>query len=200
MIEPNDFIGGAPAIDFVNTVGGIRTGSHVEKLETYADLTRWGLMAGMFGQKDAEALLARGLASPQAAIAVLRRAKSFREALHGVLAARLHGKPAPAGALAAINEEIGNALSHMRLQKTDNGYAWAWDIGADALDAPLWIAARSAGELLTSPDIGRLRECASETCGWFFLDFSKNHSRRWCDMKGCGNRAKLRRYRSAKGG
>ncbi|MEO7208325.1 MAG: CGNR zinc finger domain-containing protein [Steroidobacteraceae bacterium] len=44
----------------------------------------------------------------------------------------------------------------------------------------------------------RLRECASDMCGWLFLDLSKNGSRRWCDMKGCGNREKLRRYRDNK--
>ena len=33
-----------------------------------------------------------------------------------------------------------------------------------------------------------------EGCSWLFLDMSKNRSRRWCDMKVCGNRAKARRF------
>jgi predicted RNA-binding Zn ribbon-like protein len=74
-------------------------------------------------------------------------------------------------------------------------YVWGWD-AADALDAPLWAVARDAGELLTKGPLERLTECASDTCGWYFLDTTKNHSRRWCDMKGCGNRDKVRRYRS----
>jgi predicted RNA-binding Zn ribbon-like protein len=41
----------------------------------------------------------------------------------------------------------------------------------------------------------RLAQCNGDTCGWLFLDLTKNLSRRWCDMKGCGNRAKVRRYR-----
>jgi len=43
-----------------------------------------------------------------------------------------------------------------------------------------------------------VRVCASDTCGWLFLDTSKNHTRRWCDMKSCGNRAKARKYYSQK--
>ena len=41
----------------------------------------------------------------------------------------------------------------------------------------------------------RIRECPGQgTCGWLFLDLSKNASRRWCDMRVCGNRAKARRH------
>ena len=36
--------------------------------------------------------------------------------------------------------------------------------------------------------------CASEDCAWLFLDTSKNHTRRWCDMKTCGNRVKVSRH------
>lgn len=35
--------------------------------------------------------------------------------------------------------------------------------------------------------------CASEACGWVFLDPS--HRRRWCSMAICGNRAKAARFR-----
>jgi predicted RNA-binding Zn ribbon-like protein len=39
-----------------------------------------------------------------------------------------------------------------------------------------------------------VRECSGDTCGWLFVDTSRNHSRRWCDMEDCGNRAKARRH------
>jgi predicted RNA-binding Zn ribbon-like protein len=53
---------------------------------------------------------------------------------------------------------------------------------------------RAAAELLTSDDRARIRECGSETCFWLFMDHSKNGTRRWCDMKVCGNREKARRH------
>jgi len=59
-----------------------------------------------------------------------------------------------------------------------------------SLEAILWPIAGSAGELLTSDDLGRVRQCGGKTCRWMFVDRSKNRSRRWCDMKVCGNRPK----------
>jgi predicted RNA-binding Zn ribbon-like protein len=53
---------------------------------------------------------------------------------------------------------------------------------------------RGAADLLIGPDRARVRECGSDTCFWLFLDHSKNGTRRWCDMKVCGNRAKARRH------
>jgi predicted RNA-binding Zn ribbon-like protein len=42
----------------------------------------------------------------------------------------------------------------------------------------------------------RLKACPADDCHWAFYDFSRNHSRTWCDMKVCGNRAKARSYRA----
>ncbi len=58
----------------------------------------------------------------------------------------------------------------------------------------LWAIARSAADLLASDELPYVRACASKTCEWLFLDVSKNHGRRWCDMTKCGNRAKFRSY------
>ena len=50
-------------------------------------------------------------------------------------------------------------------------------------------------DLLAQGPLERIRECPGQgTCGWLFLDLSKNASRRWCDMRVCGNRAKARRH------
>ncbi|MGW3060199.1 CGNR zinc finger domain-containing protein [Streptomyces goshikiensis] len=49
-------------------------------------------------------------------------------------------------------------------------------------------------ELVLTGHIHRLKRCAEHTCGWVFWDSSKNHSRRWCSMRVCGNRTKSRRY------
>ena len=41
-----------------------------------------------------------------------------------------------------------------------------------------------------------LKACPADACGWAFYDHSRNHSRTWCTMSVCGNRAKARSYRS----
>ena len=51
-------------------------------------------------------------------------------------------------------------------------------------------------EALASGDTDRFRICANDACRWVFEDRSRAGRRRWCDMTSCGNRAKVRRYRS----
>jgi predicted RNA-binding Zn ribbon-like protein len=45
----------------------------------------------------------------------------------------------------------------------------------------------------------RLKICPADDCLWAFYDFSRNHSRTWCDMSVCGNRAKARTFRARRG-
>jgi predicted RNA-binding Zn ribbon-like protein len=41
----------------------------------------------------------------------------------------------------------------------------------------------------------RAKACRADDCQWAFVDSARNHSRQWCDMSICGNRAKARRFR-----
>jgi predicted RNA-binding Zn ribbon-like protein len=42
----------------------------------------------------------------------------------------------------------------------------------------------------------RVKACAADDCQWAFYDHSRNRAGRWCDMAVCGNRTKVRAYRS----
>ena len=42
----------------------------------------------------------------------------------------------------------------------------------------------------------RLRVCDNETCREMFIDRSPTGRRRWCDMRICGNQAKVARHRA----
>lgn len=42
----------------------------------------------------------------------------------------------------------------------------------------------------------RVKACADDGCAWAFYDQSRNRSGRWCDMALCGNRTKVKAYRS----
>ena len=54
---------------------------------------------------------------------------------------------------------------------------------------------RAAVDLLTTDVLERVRVCADDSCAWLFVDTTRNRTRRWCDMKVCGNRNKVRRFR-----
>jgi predicted RNA-binding Zn ribbon-like protein len=70
----------------------------------------------------------------------------------------------------------------------------------DDLDQARTTVAGSLAHYLAEHDERRLRLCADGTCRWLFIDQSPAGRRRWCDMRSCGNRAKVARYRArAKG-
>jgi predicted RNA-binding Zn ribbon-like protein len=190
----HDATGGILCLDFVNTVDRVTDRPWVDRLQGYADLLAWSEAAGTL-RREAARLRAAAKGRPRAAEAVLARARELREAHYGIFSA-LAGGRAPARAdLALANAELARALSRSRVVTSGAGFAWSWDAAATELDLPLWPIARSAAELLISPERALVKRCAGTNCLWLFLDRSKNHGRRWCDMKVCGNRAKVRRHR-----
>lgn len=194
MINQGDFIGGNVALDFVNTVSGIRSGAHKEALLAYGDLLAWAAGAGVIDAEIHAALKQAADVGQEAATRALHQARKFREALHSVVHAAAHGHAPPEADLAYLNNALAVAGTKAEIVSEDGGFAWGWVEDA-SLDRPLWAVARAAGELLAAGPLHRLHECAGDTCGWLFLDISKGGRRRWCDMWGCGNRAKVRRHR-----
>lgn len=186
-------IGGPLCLDFTNTAHGRGTPGHTDNLVDYAALIAWSKHARAIDRNEAEALMAAAARHPRAAEAVRRRAVELRERLHRCfLALNRRGKPEP-GDLQGINEELVHALPHARLEPDGGGFTWTWD-KAPALDRMLWPIVRSATQLLTAPELSRVKQCAGRGCSWLFLDTSKNGSRRWCEMEVCGSRAKARAY------
>lgn len=189
--------GGHPSLDFVNSIGRSPGRTGRERLTDYGALLQWSVEAGTLEPAAAGALAALAAADPAAAATVLERARALREALFAIFHADLGGRPPPTAARATFDAELERALGHARVERRGDSWAWVW-CDDRRLDAPLWPIARGAAELLVSPECGRIKECDSATCLWLFVDHSRNHRRRWCEMSGCGNRAKVRRHRRRK--
>ena len=189
-----DFLGGDPCLDFVNTVDWWRSDSPRDRVRCYEDLLDWSEQAGLFGSGAGDAL--RPAAAKRAADAerALRRARTFRASLYRILAAAAAADPPDAKDLHTITVLARRSATHSRLEIRGDRFIWSLnDTGRCDLEWPVWELARAAVALLTSEVRRRIRQCADEKCGWFFIDQSRNHSRRWCDMRSCGNRAKARR-------
>jgi predicted RNA-binding Zn ribbon-like protein len=193
-VEHISLRGGRICVDFVNTVDNRGTVHAVEYFTSYTDVVAWGHHTGLVSEERARRLLAEAERHPKQAHAVLTHVVTLREALYRTFLAAAEGAPAAAADVDAINEALSHAMARARLIPADDGYVWAWEEDDTALDAPLWPVVRSAAELLTSAELHRVHLCSGEDCGWLFLDTSKNRSRRWCAMEGCGNRAKARRH------
>lgn len=185
----------AIALDLANTLDWHASAQPQENLFHYGDLLDWAAGKGIVdaAQADSLRLLAEG--APMEAAAVFARALSLREAIYDTFAALTRGESPPPAALSAVNAEIRRAGAHQHLVDTGAGFTWAWESEAPALDCLLWPVARSAGDLLTSPHLDRVRQCADDRgCGYLFFDSTRNRSRRWCTMESCGNRAKAKRH------
>jgi predicted RNA-binding Zn ribbon-like protein len=196
-----DLSGGHLALDFANTVSD-RLGSQPrERLNDYRDLVAFGDHSHVYPLRAVDRLYARAGQASDAAKTTLQNALRLREAIFAIFSAVAEGRSAPANALAVLTNAAQDSAAHGRLVSTSRGFQWEW-IGMDAYpDSLLWPVARAAVDLLLSDQLGNVRICASDDCAWLFLDTTKNHRRRWCDMKTCGNRMKARRhYERAKAG
>lgn len=191
-------VGGALCLDFCNTVGGKREGIARENLHSYEHFLSWCEQVHLVSKTEVARLRQNAETVPEQATEVLGRAVALREAIYHIFFA-LAKNAGPAEAdLKLINAELAKNLGRLRVMSEGetNGFKWVWALDKPALDYPLGPLAHSAANLLISHECCALvRQCRGDNCGWLFLDSSKNHSRCWCDMRDCGNRAKVRRHR-----
>jgi len=174
-------LGGAPALDFVNTVDPLVGTDGVDAVASPSALAAWGVHAGL-------------TATPAAITrAEVERAHAVRAVLTRIFVAVASGDRPAAADLADFTGAYATALGAARLRAVDGRFAFAASAGADAILLPVLESART---LLTSDQVRRVRQCPADDCGWLFVDTSRNGTRRWCRMDGCGAKAKMRRYRA----
>lgn len=193
-----ELIAGNVCLDFINTLDDRTSAQPKELLENYYELARFGEDTGILTPAQLDFLYERVRLMPDEAEEALRRAINLREALYAIFSAVMNKQTAPQLAMDRLNANIHNAALHARLAQHEGRLEWRFDDMTSAFDTMLWPIARAAADLLASSDLALVRACSSPTCQWFFLDTSKNHHRRWCSMKSCGNRAKVRKFYAKK--
>jgi predicted RNA-binding Zn ribbon-like protein len=182
-------------LDFANTLQWHASENPQEKLNSYQDLVEWGHKKGLLSETDVQNLNKEAGRNPVASEKVLKHAIELREAIYRIFSSVAAGGRPEEGDLSTLNRDLAKALTQSRIIPTKDGFTWEINGKKDELDWVLKPIVRSAAELLTSDELDRAKECADDKgCGWLFLDRSRNKSRRWCDMRDCGNRAKARRF------
>lgn len=185
-------LGGELCLDFTNTIEPRAAEHPHEFLTGYADLVAWSSHSGILTGNAAGHLLQVAAARADEADVVFWRAIALRETIYRMFSAVLEERVPAATDLDVLNAALGDALACQQIVADGSGFRWDWQGSDGALDQMLWPVVRSAGELLTSQRLDRVIQCPG--CGWLLLDSSRNRSRRWCDMRVCGNRAKARRH------
>lgn len=193
--HPFQLVAGHPALDLVNTLDWrFRDTPPEELLPDYGELLRFTEECGLIDRSDARSL-ARTVTESKGA-SILAAVRELREAAAQVFYASLDGQTPPAAAIKTLAEIFGEARGRQRLLWRGSKLEWALPPRAATADLPLFLLSESTAELLASDALERVHTCDSPTCRWLFLDTSKNHTRRWCDMKICGNRMKARRFKA----
>jgi predicted RNA-binding Zn ribbon-like protein len=197
-----DLSGGHPALDLVNSLDNrFRADGPNENLVHYNDLLRF---LGETGLLDSEQIrrLNNAASEKHRADQVLGAVKELREASAAVFYAAIEERtPAPED-VQTLERHFHEAARHRELHwNAPANMVWRWNRHAETdPNLPLWLLAQSVSDMLLSPDAAKVRTCAVDTCRWLFLDTSKNHTRRWCNMKVCGNRMKARRFQARRDG
>ena len=176
-------------LDFANSRYWRGTDQPTETLETFNDVFTWLAAANALDSRTVEALKQNW----QPTDADHTETIQLREALYRIFTAvAAHAEPASAD-IEIFNRKLTAAPARTQLVKQEGAYLWRANLKPqlpDLLAPILW----TAGDMLAEPRRDRVRLCANEKCVWLFLDDSKSGTRRWCDMKACGNRAKAHRH------
>ena len=183
---PNEFVVGYGLdyaekyrnLDFVGTLGE-RRDTRTEHLHEGTDVGAWLVEAGVLD------------APPPTDPDTLPQAIELREALFAVVE-RLIDQPSvalPRPELDVVNAAAAGVppVVTLRPDRTlERSGSWRAGLAAVARD----------GLALVDPGEAALKWCADPVCTHPFLDRSRGHRRRWCEMAGCGDRAKAAAYRA----
>ena len=189
-------LGGNLCLDFVNTIEE-RRGRHPQDFLPSAEaLVHWSGHVSILQPAQAARLIRKAARSPKAATGYWKQAVALREAVYGIFVAIARNARFGEKDLGILKQRYLEGVKAADLSATAHGYHWQWNAPNQALDTIGWRVAQAAVELLSSEELRRVKECPN--CGWLFVDVSKNHSRRWCSMEGCGSRVKARRQYALK--
>lgn len=194
-------VGGDPALDLVNTIDWTPAGAVNELVADYTNLTRWAEAAGVVSPRAAQRLRGLARAHPRRAAAALDQAHALRAALQRLFSEVAAGAPSMA-ALAEFDRFLASTYARLTVEaappadrRAGRAAVWAWRDQDDEVGAIIRPVVKSAAELLVSSEAARIRVCGGPACGWMYVDRSRNHLRRWCQMETCGTREKSRRRR-----
>jgi len=190
-----DLGAGHRALDFANTMDWHLSEHPKDRLLNYEAFTDWAREGKVISPTQKRALDAEAQANPARAQKALAAARRLRDALQRLFDAEALNEPADPADLELLKGAVAKAVTNASFDKSGGGINFAWSDVSHDLEYPLGALAWISMEILSTDTRNMIGLCADDRgCGFLFLDTSKNHSRRWCSMEGCGNRAKARRH------
>lgn len=187
------FLGGHPAIDFLNTAFSPQ-GASIEVLTDGVALVDWLVAANLLDTKTAANLKRRYGGKPLDATAA--EARKVREWARDWLD---RWRDADAGSYSAelrrLNELLGRAPREREVVAGSGGLQLHEHLRIETPDELLALLAEQIALLLTHESPSLVKRCAGSGCTLSFLDRTKAHKRVFCSAQTCGNRAKVAAFR-----
>jgi predicted RNA-binding Zn ribbon-like protein len=182
-----DFVldGNDRCLDFLNTEM-YEGDQRIELLEDFADIVDWLKVSGLIDSKTANEILIDKKVNKQK---VLRDIRGFRSNIKKMIKEISLGKPSGYPGIKAINQILKTNKVYTQVHN-HNGNFELMTIPTSPNHDPLVLIAETVVDLLTQKDLSLIKNCSDPLCTLLFYDESKNHTRRWCSMNRCGNRAK----------
>jgi predicted RNA-binding Zn ribbon-like protein len=177
-------LGGRLSLDFVNAAPSNAS-------LAWGQLIRFLESASIVSAERGAQLLGLPQSDPQAAEALLLKARQLGSALHKAFAAMLRKQRIAVEWVEPVNEILRITEGHDELVARDGVWKIEFIAREGGLDWLLAAVARSGAEIIAEGVRAPLRLCANPHCGLFFYDNSRTRHRRWCSMAVCGNRSKV---------
>lgn len=182
------FVGNSLCLDFINTVR-LRDGQTLDLLQGIEDLLAWCVAADIITPARAATMLEE-LRARREVQSLFEQALELRAALIDMAQGLARGKSVARHTVGLLNALLGQWQGQVALVRGKRRYEKRLQL---ALTRPIHLLvpiAESAADLLSSGDLTLVKKCQSSDCLIYFYDTTKNHSRSWCSMELCGNRAK----------
>ena len=186
------FIGGHPALDFVNTQSHrLDASMSVDRFNQLDKIVTWLLYQQLLTQPQAQSLVKQA-AQHKSELRIVKSLKKLRTQAGNIFDAMANDLTAPAPALSKVLSIAGKENIEIKSINHDGYQASAFSIKEiSSMSVPALIALLIVDAVFRLPS-ERIRSCPA--CGWVFYDHSKGGRRKWCDMKACGNREKVARH------
>ncbi len=126
--------------------------------------------------------------------------RNLRSLLRCIVDTLIAGKQIRPADLKALNDIMSKSPVISNLEHRDSTWHLSQVTIKSGFERILAKIAYSFASILANGDPERIKICANPDCGWVIYDESHNRTRRWCDVKECGNLIKVRRFRARKNG
>jgi len=187
------FLGGHPAIDFLNTAFAPQ-GTPVEVLTDGAALVDWLVSANLLSVATAAKLKRSYSGKPLDASAA--EARKVREwAREWIYRRRQANNNHCRAELRRLNELLARARREQKVIATGEGLELQERFRIETPDELIALVAEQIALLLTREGPSLVKICAGSGCTLAFLDRTKAHRRMFCSAQTCGNRAKVAAFR-----